>query len=158
MPHTGTVAIAHALKAGAVEVRAFGFDFHTSMVYADTGKATGQKRILWERQRQGGRRRTHHPDKDQEFLATLAQTDSRFRPDPHMAGVLGIAAVPLNGTAAANGADPSDPLGYFVALVTRWRQEGATLQRYAMDSGERFCRMHANDLDQAIRSARKKAE
>lgn len=153
MPNTGTVAIVDALNGGATEVRAFGFDFHTSMTYADTGKSSGQKRILWERQRAGGRRRTHHPEQDAAFLASLAKTDSRFRPDPHMLGILGVAAPATNGN-AADPDDPSDPFAAFVALVARWRTEGGLLKRYGVESSDHVCRLHANEVESAIRRAR----
>lgn len=86
IPNTGTVAIFDALEHGASEVRAYGFDFHASTRYADTG-AKHDNRAKYAQQRVQGTMLTHDPDVDRGLLRGLL-ADLRFKPDFVLAGLL----------------------------------------------------------------------
>jgi len=71
-PTSGVAAIFEALVEGAVELRAYGFDFFDSAhIHARRPEGPGKKLAAW----------VHDPDLDAHVLRWLAETDIRFHPD-----------------------------------------------------------------------------
>jgi hypothetical protein len=75
---TGVVAVFDALRSGAREVRAFGFDFYRSGYVSPAPPWDGKKVATWR----------HDAAEDRRILQALWRRDKRFRPDATLAAAL----------------------------------------------------------------------
>lgn len=142
IPNTGTVAIYDALRRGATEVRAYGFDLHTSSRHVDTGKAHNA-RNRWASQRaKPANYKTHNPDLDRVLLRNLLESEPRFQPDEVLRDLL-----------ESEPPTPSVTEAIFEAL-DRWLAEAKVLARYGDQRGADITSLHVEEVRKILEAPR----